>query len=129
MTTEARRLLNMTPSLLRKMSAVDCAEAAFCLGQYAHRVQQAINREQGRVTWAAESVKRIIAKKVNNYKGYSFEERKLQAVNDDDAARKLEQIRVRAQLRIDRVSYLAARADGMAKTLLSLKNAKQGERD
>jgi hypothetical protein len=128
-TTEARRVLDLPPSELRKMSAIDCGVAAHVMEQFGRRVQQAVNREQARVTWADRSINRIIAKKVNNYKGYSFEERKLQAINDDDAASKLDEIRVKAQLRIDRISYLAARASGQAKTLLSIKNSKQGDRD
>lgn len=115
--------------MLRKLSAVECAESAFVLGQYAHRLQQARNREQARVTWAEQSIRRLIASKVNNYKGVSFEERRLQAVKGDDAAQKLDAIRVKAQLRIDRVSFLADKANDLAKSLLSLKNAKQGVRE
>jgi hypothetical protein len=127
-TVEARRLLGMAPSAVRKMGAVECGESAYVLGQFAFRLQQAQNREQGRVTWATEAVKRTIAPRVDKYSGYSFEERKLKAVRDDEAASKLDAIRVRAQMRLDRLSFMAARADGLVKTLLSLKNTK-GNRD
>ena len=128
-TVEARRILSIAPQNLRKMSALDTAEAAFVMGQYAHRLQQAINREQARVTWATQSILKIIGNKVKDYRGVSFEERRLQAVRDNDSAIRLEEIRVKAQLRIDRVSFLSGKANDLAKTLLSLKNAKQGVRD
>lgn len=128
-TLESRRWLAMPPSLLKKLSAVECGEGAYVLGQYAHRLQQACNREQGRLTWANESIKRVIAKVINNYKGVSFEERRLQAVRDNDAARALDAARVKAQLRLDRISYLSGKANDMAKTLLSLGNAKRGARE
>ena len=125
-TKESRRILSLSPSVLRKLTAIECVEAAFILGQYAHRLQQAVNREQARVDWAEESIKKIIARTINNYKGISYEERKMQAVRDNDAASKLDTIRVKAKLRIDRVSYLANKADNMIKALMSLKNAKSG---
>jgi hypothetical protein len=128
-TQEARRLLQLPPDAVRKFSARDCCVAAYVLSQYTHRLQQAINREQCRVTWAENSIRRLIAPRINNYRGYSFEERRLQAIYDDEAAQEYESTRVRSQLRIDRINYLANKTDNMIKSLLSMKNIKGNDTD
>jgi hypothetical protein len=119
----------MGPAEVRRLAPVDLGYAALALSQFAFRLQRAVNRELARVTWAAESVRSVIARTVAKYPGYSFEERRLQAVRDNDVATRLDQIRVRAQLRVDRLSYLSGRASDMARTLLSIKNSRQGDRD
>lgn len=128
-TVEARRVLSLSPLLLKKLGPVELGEIAFVLSQYSHRLQQAVNREQSRITWATESVKKLVAKKVSAYTGYSYDERKSKAIADDDAAQKLESIRVQAQMRVDRVSFLSARASELAKTAMSLASTKRGSRD
>lgn len=125
---EAQRLLTLSPAVLVKMTAVQCGEAAYCLRQFGFHLQRATNREQGRVSWAEESIKKAIAKSINQYKGVSFDERKMQAVRDNDAASKLDSIRVHAKLRLERVSHLAIRVSEMAKSLESLQFSKKGER-
>jgi hypothetical protein len=124
--SEARRLLVLSPSLLRKLTGVECGEAAFILGQYGHRLQQAINHEQGKVTWTEEAIKAIIAPRISQYSGISYEERRLQAIRDNTAACKYDAIRVHAKIRIDRLSFLAAKAADMAKSLMSLNATKRG---
>lgn len=128
-TQEARRIIGLSPSSLRCMSAIECGEAAFVLGQYTHRLQQAINREQARMTWAEEAIKKIIAKKLNQYRGVSFEERKMQAIQDDEAASKIDSIRVRSKLRIDRINYLSAKTENLIKSLMSIRSAKGGRNE
>lgn len=125
-TEEGRRLIDLPPSAVRKLSPMDASVGAYTLQQFAMRLQRAVNREQGRVTWACSSINRMIAKKLGLYTGYSLEERRLKAVADDDVARKLDEIRVHAQLRLDRVSFLAGKVESLAKTLLSIKNTKTG---
>jgi hypothetical protein len=126
---EGTRIYNLSPAVLKKFTAVECGEAAFVLRQFASHIQRSANREQARVTWAEESIKKIIAKTVNQYKGVSFEERKLQAVRDNDAASKLDAIRVRAKLRLERLAYMSSKIGDQAKSLESLQYAKRGERD
>jgi hypothetical protein len=125
---EAKRLLGLSPSVLRKMSAVEAGEAAYVLRQFSFHLQRAVNREQGRVRWAEECIKQTVAKTVNQYKGVSYEERKAQAVRDNDAALKMDRVRVHAQLRVERVAFLAAKVGDMAKSLESLQFSKKSER-
>ena len=127
--TPAREYMSLTREQLRAMSAVDCAEAAALLLDYAGHLQRALNREQARVTWARESVRKMVAPQLPQQKGGYFEERLLHAVRGNDAASKVDSLRVKAQLRVDRVSYLAESVRAKAKALTDLYYAKRGQRD
>jgi hypothetical protein len=124
---EATRLLNLSPSVLRKMSAQECGEAAFTLRQFSRHLQRSVNREQARVAWCEENIDAIIAKEVHKYAGASFVERKLKAVRENEAAAKIDRLRVHAKLRVERVSFLAAKVGDEAEALKSLQFTKRGE--
>lgn len=124
---EARAVLNMRPAELRKLTAVQCGEYAFLLRQFAAHVQRSCNRESARIRWADESIKKVIGKSVGQYRGVSFEERKIQAVADNDAAQKLDRIRVNSALRVERLNYMATKVGDMADALKSLQFSKKGQ--
>lgn len=126
---EATRLLKLTPKELRKMSAVECSEAAYTLQQFSNQLQEAMNREQGRVRWANENIDKMIATVVHQVPGYKYEERRAKAVRANDAASKIDEIRVQAQMRIERLNFRSAKVTDMARTLMGLSNAKQRSRD
>lgn len=126
---EAKRILNLEPSVLNKMSATECGESAFCLRQYSWYLQRSLNKERTNMKWAEESTKRTIAATIHNYRGVSYEERKMQAVKDNDVASNLDTLRIKAQLKIDRISFLADKIGDMAKSLESLQFTKRGKSD
>jgi hypothetical protein len=124
-TTEARRLLALPPSVLSKMTPEQRGEAAYVLFQFSFRLQQLTNREQARANWADESVKKMISKKVGLCKGSSFEERRLQAVAADKEAWAMDDVRARSKLKADRVAYLSNKADAMGRAMLALQQARR----
>lgn len=117
---ESSDILAINLAHLQKMTPRECQEKAFAIQRYSYFVQRSINKEQSRVRWVEENIKSIIAPRLGQQKGYSFEERKLTAVRENDVAMKLDKIRVHAQLRIDRLSFLTNRLDGMAKALMNI---------
>lgn len=124
--SEVARLLALTPGQLSRLSAIECSEGAFLLCRFATHLQNALNREQARLRWAEECIRKIIAPHLAQQKGYSFEERKLLAVRDNDAASNIDTLRVKAQLRIERVSYLSNKVENMARSLMALAQSKRG---
>jgi hypothetical protein len=128
MQSEATKLLEMEPSLLRKLTPEQAGEAAVILSVYAFHLQRAVNKEQSRVAWAEESIRKAITAQVGQQRGSSFEERKMLAVRGDDAASKLDRIRVQARLRVERLAFLARQAEAIVRSLLSLQQAKRGVR-
>jgi len=125
--SEATRLLALDHSQLPRMSAVECGEAAVVLLFFSAHLQRAVNVESSRVRWADESIKRLIGAKLGHQKGYGYEERRLGAISQNQAAQKLERIRVHALIRQDRISFLAAKVEALAKALDGLRQAKRGQ--
>lgn len=122
---EAMNLLEIEPEELRRMTAEECGEAAVILNSFAFHLQRAVNREMGRAKWADASVKKAITHSLGQQRGQSFEERRLLAIANDEAAAKLDQIGVQAQLRIERLSYLAAKAESVAKSFMGLQSTRR----
>lgn len=119
--SEAKNILTIEPEMLKRMGAAQCSEAAVVLIQYAFYLQRVANRLQSRIRWAEESVRKTIAPILGEQRGYSFEERRLQAVRQDEAASKADEIRVKAQLKLDRVSYLSTKVESMSRALQNIK--------
>jgi hypothetical protein len=126
---EAKKILSLSPAELRAMSATQLGEAAFILQQFALHLQRAYNREQARVGWAEENIKRLTARTVGSVKGYSLEERRPLAVSQDELACKFDALRVKAGCRVGRLAYLSAKVEAMARSLMALQQSKRGKHD
>jgi len=122
---EATKLLNITKEELASFSAEECGISAYILSKFAFFLQKSYNKERARITWAEETIKTVICHQTPQYKSYSYEERRLQATRNDEHARKLDDIRMYAKQRSDRIAYLSTRTDFMAKTLLDLQQTKR----
>jgi hypothetical protein len=126
---EAERLLNLPASLLKKMNAVELGEAAVVLKQFAYNLQKAVNAEQARLRACDETIRKLVARQSPKYKGISYDERKTQAILDDPKAQEWDRQRVRSQLRLDRISFLSAKAEGLANAMMGLQQTKRGKHD
>ena len=123
--SEAEQYLNMNHGQLQKMSAELCGEAAVVLAQYGLHLQRCYNTELARMNWAAESCKRSVSIKINQYKGASYEERRMMAIMDNEYAFKLEKIRSYAQARSEKLSYISSKVEFLARTFLELQQTKR----
>lgn len=124
---EARELLRMLPQTLKRLTATECGEGAFTLLQYAFFLQRVANKAQGEVRAAEEMTKRLVASHLSQQRAYSYQERMLLALKENDAATKADNLRMLAQARLDRVSYLSSKAESLARSLMSLQNSKRRE--
>jgi hypothetical protein len=123
---EATRLLTIAPEVVRAMSAVALGEAVYCLEQFAFFLQKAANREQARVRWAEENLRRLLGPLLGRQQAYSYEERRMLALAGNASARELDRLRVEAQTRLDRIQYQSRRIEGLARALLALQQTKRG---
>ncbi len=112
---EATRLLAIEPAVILKMSKEEKEQASIILRLYSFHLQRLANREQAKVTQAKEGINKAIRGIVAGCKGYSFDERKLVAIAGNDAAQKYDQLRVQAQLKLDRLSYLSMKVMDVAR--------------
>lgn len=122
---ESKRLLELTPSVLKSMTAPQCGEASYALQQFSFYLQKAVNKEQSRITWAEESIKRIISPILNQVTGISYDERRTKAICQNDAAQKLDKIRVEAQLRLSRISFLSQKVEMLAKAMMNVQMSRR----
>lgn len=122
--SELNEYLTMDRTVLEKLSPEDCAQIAYRLGQFSFHIQRSSNRETARYNWAEENVKETIADELNNYKGYGYVEKSLQAIKHNDKANALNSIKKYAKQRSDRLLYLATAIKNLSDILLSIQRNK-----
>jgi hypothetical protein len=122
--SELNDYLTMNRNVLEKLSPEDCAQISYRLGQYSFHIQRTLNRELARYNWAEEAIKETIADELNNYKGYGFLEKSLQAIKHNDKADALNNIKRFAKQRSDRLSFLANSIKNLSDIMLSIQRNK-----
>lgn len=121
---EINQYLTMNRNEIEKLTPEDCAQISYRLAQFSFHLQRTINREIARLNWADESVKETIADEINNYKGYGYIEKSLQAIKHNDKASALNSIKKYAKQRIDRLSYIANNIKNLSDILLNIQKIK-----
>ena len=119
-----KELLEMVPTQFKSLNREDCAEAALTLSQFGFYIQQTINVETARLHWCEENVRRIIAPLLPQQTAYAYKERESTAMLGDDAAIKLDSLRVQVSFRIARMAYLASKIEGVRQGFIELSQAK-----
>jgi hypothetical protein len=122
--TELNNYFTMSRDIIEKLNPEDCAQISYRLAQYSFYVQRTLNREIARHNWADETIKETIADEINNYKGYGFIEKSLQAIKHNDKAAALNKIKKYAKQRIDRLSYIANSIKNLSDIMLSVQKIK-----
>ena len=121
---EINTYLTMSRNEIEKLSPEDCAQISYRLGQFAFHVQRTINREIARQNWSEETIKETIADEINNYKGYGYIEKSLQAIKHNEKAQALSSIKKFAKQRTDRLSYIANSLKNLSDIMLSIQRTK-----
>lgn len=121
---ELNGYFTMSRDMIEKSTPEDCAQISMRLAQYAFFIQRTLNREIARYNWAEESIKEVIADELNNYKGYGYIEKSLQAIKHNDKANGLNKIKKYAKQRMDRMSYLANNVKNLSDILLAVQKTK-----
>lgn len=121
---ELNSYLIMTRDQVEKLTPEDCAQISYRLAQFAFHIQRTVNRELARYNWAEETIKEVIADEINNYKGYGFIEKSIQAIKHNDGASALNKIKKYAKQRSDRLSYLSNNIKNLSDIMLSIQKTK-----
>jgi len=121
---ELNDYLTMNRDAIEKLNPEDCAQISYRLGQFSFHIQRSINRELARYNWAEETIKETIADELNNYKGYGYVEKSIQAIKHNDRSQSLNKIKNYAKQRSDRLSYLANGIKNLSDILLSIQRNK-----
>jgi hypothetical protein len=121
---ELQEYLVMSRDVIEKLQPEDCMQIAYRLGQFAFHIQRTINREIARYNWADETIKEVIADDINNYKGYGYIEKSMQAIKHNEKANALNKIKKYAKQRSDRLSYIANSIKNLSDIILTIARTK-----
>jgi hypothetical protein len=121
---ELQEYLVMSRDVIEKFQPEDCMQIAYRLGQFAFHIQRTINREIARYNWADETIKEVIADDINNYKGYGYIEKSMQAIKHNEKANSLNKIKKYAKQRSDRLSYIANSIKNLSDIILTIARTK-----
>jgi len=122
--SESNIYFSMNRDQIEKLTPEDCLQIAYRLTQLSLHIQRTNNRELARYNWADETMKEVIADEINNYKGYGFMEKSLQAIKHNDKATALNKIKKYAKQRSDRLSYLSGNIKNLADILTMVYRSK-----
>lgn len=114
----------MSRDQIEKLTPDDCLQICMRLGQFALHIQRSTNREIARYNWAEETIKEVIADEINNYKGYGYVEKSLQAIKHNERAHSLNKIKKYAKQRTDRLSYLSGNIKNLSDILTMVYKSK-----
>ncbi len=120
---ELEGYLHMDRTTIEALTPDTCSEISLRLNQFAFNIQRSQNREKARMKWAISYAKRIVARDLND--GWSFEEKFLKAVANNDAAQKLIQIRDYCEQRMDRLDFLSQSLKELANSFKSIEFGKR----
>jgi len=121
---EINTYTSMSRDEIEKLNPEDCAQISYRLSQFAFYLQRSLNRELARYNWAEENIKEVIADEINNYKGYGYIEKSIQAIKHNEKATGLNSIRKYAKQRSDRLQYLANGIKNLSDIMLSIQKSK-----
>jgi hypothetical protein len=121
---ELNNYLTMDRTELERITPEDCSQISYRLAQFSFYIQRTINREIARNNWADETIKMVIADEINNYKGYGYVEKSLQAIKNNEKAQAINKIKIYSKQRTDRLSYLANSIKNLSDILISIQKIK-----
>jgi flagellin-specific chaperone FliS len=118
--------LNMTRHELGMMSDEDVGEIAVEISCYAYYMQDIINQQLAKAEKCRTEIERLVGPLLSNYKDcYGKEEKWIAAINDNIHATRFRKIEDNSRIAVTRMSYLSARLDTLAKSLLELQATKR----
>ena len=119
----AKKYLQLSRNEIEKLTPEQCSEAALFLASLSFHLQRSYNREIARVNWAASNLKKKVAGREGQYKG-SWDSQHYQAIKEDGYMCKLDGIRVYAQQRADRLTYLSSSVKNISDIFLNVQRSK-----
>lgn len=112
---DVAKYLTASEDYIRRMTPEDCSIAAITLTRYAMFVQKHYNAELAKVKWADQRIRAHIAPGVSQYSAPNAEERRAMAIDGDEFAKKLDQLRNLAQIIVDSLTNIGYQIGDMAK--------------
>jgi len=118
--------LNIEAGKIKKLSRDENAEAAVILSRFAMFLQSEQNTQKSTIDWAESLINITIADQVDQYQGYSYQERKMKAIKANDYTRKLYQIQGVARAKLNTIDFLSTRVSFHSKIYSGIMGVRNG---
>ena len=103
-------------------------ENALRISRYAFHMQRQCNKETSKIIWLKAQLRKALAPVLPQIKAYSWQERKILAIANNDVAQKLNQEITKIKVRLSRLSYLGSRLNEMAEKYVELQRTARNRR-
>lgn len=117
------KYISMPHQHKEKLTMQQCAEIAVECNILAYHITRSFNREKARHTWCENKIKKIISSTCHQFPG-SWDRQEMQAIAQDSAATKLDNIRNWCQQRMDKLNFLANQLKNVGDSFGNLQKAK-----
>lgn len=117
--------LNLSREEMFKMNYQDIYGWCFDVSRYNLFLSKEINKHYARYNWAESNLNRYQEERANDFKGFTFQERKSEVLNSDEYAKKLFSLKEKAKLVIDRFSFISQKIEVLNKMALEIANVKR----
>lgn len=124
--TEVTQYISYNQNELSKLAPEDLNSAAFLIRQYSFYIQGLQNKALATYKYLDEFLRQWVMTYVDQYNGYSLEERRRKAVSGNEYSGKLHVAMLKAQLEIDNFQYTATSLSKMADSMDKLADTKRG---
>lgn len=125
--TEVEVLLDKSRSDMMKMTQEEAAASSIFLSSFNYYLQKSLNKEARMVSYCEESIRRLITSRVAQQRGASYQERVNSAISEDEVAKKLDTLKVLANLRLSETAYLVNRIQEVASSYKGLGMIRKGQ--
>lgn len=123
---EIDECFGMSQDQLSHLTDCQCAEKAILLAEYSFFLQKEYNRQNGIKSWADKKLIELTAKEGSNYDKYTkWEAKRALIVNDNEYAKKLDEVYSSANQRCDEINHLAHSISILADKLSELNKTKR----
>jgi len=126
---EIHGYMQMDRQELRALSADDCGEIAYLLGQLALEIQREVNKQTAIEQWLEAQINKTVADLVTNYKIFSYEGQKHAAIKDNEYARKCQDTKMNAIVRIKQLNYMSQEIKNLSGILMDIRQTKMRYKD
>jgi|TARA_R100000808_G_scaffold2804_3_gene10546 hypothetical protein len=124
---EVVNILNYDSSVLHSLTSEQCLAAAYVLFSYADHLQTVYNSNLVKLHWASDAINKVVAPALKQYgdKYTKHEQKYYEAVQDNEFARSLNNIKIHATARVDMLTEKMRDVRRMGDVLIELSKRKQ----
>lgn len=123
----SKKYLVLTDEQISRLMPCELDEYSADLANFGVFLQKEINKQTSKITFADSNIKRIVALEGNNYKTWSYEERKNLVIQGNESAKEYEKFRVYSQMKLDRLAYLPTKLSILGDKLERMANGKRSK--